>query len=85
MSDALEEAGRLEEVLRSIREAVCLEPDNVMYLVNFGTTLCRSGRPLEGVVAYLRALELAPDDVDARYNLAVGYEEAGRTHEADLV
>lgn len=60
-----------EEALQEYDKS--LSSDNVLYQAqsyyNTGNTLFRMGKLLESIEAYKRALELNPDDTDAKYNL----------------
>jgi len=60
-----DEALKGYEKLLSVPDAVF--QSKVHY--NIGNTLFRSGKIAESILAYKRALELNPDDIDAKFNL----------------
>jgi tetratricopeptide (TPR) repeat protein len=51
-------------------------------LSNLGSALCGQGRLSEGIVLLERAVSLAPDFGEARFNLAEALLQSGRTAEA---
>jgi choline-sulfatase len=75
-------AGRTGEARREYDELVAADPDNAVF-VGQDAEACRRAGDLERAVSlYRRAVELAPEDRDARYNLAMTLEDAGRREEA---
>ncbi len=79
---ALVDAGRLEEAMKSYREAVASDPGYALAHFNLGIALARAGRYVEAVEAYRGALAFRPHDVDARYNLGIALASMGRLEEA---
>lgn len=65
-----------------LRQAAIVEPDNPVVIANQGVLLSDWGKPLEGVPLLQRALQLAPDFHEARFNLALAYARADRRTEA---
>lgn len=66
---ALIERGESEAALRALQEQCERWPDLPQVQLSLGYVLCHMGRTAEGLVAYRRAIELQPDDVDAHSNL----------------
>jgi Flp pilus assembly protein TadD len=50
--------------------------------VNMGAALASSGQPQEAVDHFQQALQIKPDDCGAYFNLALAYDEIGRTADA---
>ncbi len=74
-------AGRADEAIGELREAVRLAPDQWRPLNDLGTLL-NSRRSPEAVELLERAARLAPDDPVPAYNLALAYWNAGRGKDA---
>jgi protein O-mannosyl-transferase len=70
-------AGREQEGMRHIEEAVRLRPDFTEAHVNLGHGLNRAGRLAEAIHHYEEALRLKPNHVLARYALAETFERLG--------
>lgn len=66
----LQEEGGASAALAEYRAAVDLAPASAEYRYDLGNALLASGQPAAAVAAYRQALELDPNDVPARANLA---------------
>jgi tetratricopeptide (TPR) repeat protein len=69
---------RFEDALAAFDAVLAAEPRTLAALTGRGYTLTRLGRPREAIDAYLRALEIVPDDVVARRSLAALYRDQGQ-------
>jgi arylsulfatase A-like enzyme/Flp pilus assembly protein TadD len=65
-----------------LRAAAAIEPENPVVVANQGVLLSDGGRPADGIPLLRRALSLAPDFHEARFNLAVAYARANRRTES---
>lgn len=72
----------LTKVLAEQRKHVAEHPGDPAALNDLGNLLQLAGEPAEAESAYRRALEVAPDLVSARYNLALLLQRAERYREA---
>ena len=75
--------GELELAEAHYRESLAIEPQPAIYN-DLGFVLQRQGLPHEAAEMYRKALELAPDFVAARYNLAVSLTQTEEFDEAEL-
>jgi len=64
------DAGRYEEAIEAFRLVLDQRPDTPQVLFQIGLAYVRTRRPREAERAWLRAVELAPEHVDARLALA---------------
>jgi tetratricopeptide (TPR) repeat protein len=75
-------SGQYQEAHDTLREGLRASPEDPVLLSDMGLYFLRSDRP-DSAAAYLeRALDLRPDLLAARGNLAVAYERQGLTREA---
>ena len=74
-------AGRWDEALVAIEEALALEPDNFDALWNYASCLCDLGRPAEAIVAAEQILAKDPLNSTVRFTLAICQIEVGRWKE----
>lgn len=74
--------GDLDEALRLVDLANALAPKFEKAINNRGVILARRGDGAEALAAYEQGLEIAPQDVALRSNLARLYQQMGRTEEA---
>jgi Flp pilus assembly protein TadD len=74
--------GRIEEAMRSYREAVRLVPGNAAAHNNLGNALAQAGRPGEAVEMYRAAIARDPGFAAAYHNLALALDGLGRAAEA---
>ncbi len=79
---ALGELERADEALEPLKQAVALDPLNHSFLSNLGVTLRDLGRLPEAEAAFGNVLDLAPDFVFGKYNLANVVFLMGRHREA---
>jgi arylsulfatase A-like enzyme/Flp pilus assembly protein TadD len=78
----LSRMGRLDEAVRALEAAVTVK-DSPPTRNALGTALCRMERCAEGIRHFERAVELAPDFIEALENLAQAYWLAGRSADAE--
>jgi tetratricopeptide (TPR) repeat protein len=75
--------GRAEEAIPIFQKAIRLNPFGPsVYFSGFGLALLNAGRYEEAVSACKKAVQLAPDNISANWNLASTYTLAGRAEEA---
>ena len=74
--------GRLADARGQFEKLVDANPSNPVFMGQLAES-CRRAADFERAVAlYRKAVAIAPDDRDVRYNLAVTLQEAGRAQEA---
>jgi tetratricopeptide (TPR) repeat protein len=78
-------SGNLKEALRCYRAATELAADRAVPHVALGGTLLRLGQNKDALAAFERALELAPNDVDALTGRAAALLAVGKRDEAKQV
>ncbi|MBK6266407.1 tetratricopeptide repeat protein [Marivirga sp. S37H4] len=66
-------AERIDEAKDKINEAIANEPENANLYFNLGYLYEQLEQPEKAEEAYIKAVELDPDYLDANYNLAVYY------------
>lgn len=79
---ALLEAGRAEEAVPHLREAVRLEPANAVAVLNLGNALLDLGDTDAAIVQLESAVRLDPAAPDAHNNLGIALGARGRVDEA---
>ena len=77
--------GRTEEALNALRQAVTLRPRNAANHLALGNAHLRAGRFKDAIDAYVRGLEIQPDNVWLKSNLALGYDLSGEPRKAIAV
>ena len=77
--------GKDEEALMLVERSIELNNRMVMALNLKGILLERLDRIEEAIESYSKALQIAPDDVNLNYNLAVAYFKADRREEAKSI
>lgn len=82
LSALLCDAGRCDDAVQALDEALAHLPDDADLLFNRGIALEDQQRHDEAIAAYERALALNHDLADAHFNLARLHERAGRPHRA---
>ncbi len=75
-------SNRIDEAVRTFREALRLKPDDANNENNLGTALVRLGRTQEAIPEYEKALRVQPDYPEVRFDLALALYQTGRTREA---
>jgi tetratricopeptide (TPR) repeat protein len=75
-------AGRHEEALPLLKQALAESPGDAVVHNSFGSALAATGRLAEAVAEYRRATALSPDYPDAHNNLASALVQGGRPAEA---
>jgi tetratricopeptide (TPR) repeat protein len=70
-------AGKNQEALQSLKEAVAADPENPGLYAIQGSVLENLGETAQAETAYKRALELEPENFDANYNLGAMYFNKG--------
>jgi arylsulfatase A-like enzyme/Flp pilus assembly protein TadD len=76
------QSGRLEEAARKLEPLVATDPKNSVFRGLLAEAYRRQKDYPRAITLYRRAVGDAPADPDARYNLAVTLQEAGRAAEA---
>src|SRR6185437_15964180 len=66
-------AGKYEAAESGFLEVLRAAPDHVDTLQNLGVVYARTGRPLQAIAMYRRALELSPHNRSAQLNLGLTY------------
>ncbi len=74
--------GKDKEALELVEKSIALNDRMVMSLNLRGVILERLGRMGEAIASYNKALEIAPDDINLTYNLAVAFFKTDRRAEA---
>src|SRR6185437_4190071 len=75
--------GASEEAVALIRRALALAPSPDAHN-NLGNVLLQSGQAEAAVMAYLRVVELRPDDAAAHHNLGIALQAIDRPAEAGM-
>ncbi len=78
------EEGRIRfgETLRVVEKHMELNPDDPRAATMRAVSLCRLGRPEEGLIWAEKALEIDPNDPGVRYNVGCLYSLEGKVEEA---
>lgn len=80
---AAQEGAVLANAFESVcRDILAANPNHVGAIVDLGLIHCRRGDYSQAIHAYLRALEISPNEAVIHYHLALAYRGAGRTQEA---
>jgi len=79
---ALKDAGRDEEAIPHLQEAVRLEPNETQAYVTLGNLLAGKGDVQNAIAAWQRAIALDPAQADVHNNLGVAYANLGRVADA---
>jgi Flp pilus assembly protein TadD len=74
--------GNLAGAQHALERAVVIDPKSARAHNGLGVVAMRTNRPDEAFVQWKRAVELAPADFDALYNLGMELDAAGRRDEA---
>jgi tetratricopeptide (TPR) repeat protein len=77
-----EAAGRREQAIAALRQAVSLAPDNATAHYNLGLTCFKAGRMPDAIVSLRRAVALQPDFGLAQYRLGTALQHQGLEDEA---
>ncbi len=75
-------AGKTDLARHEFEQLVAADPGNPVFVGQLAELYRRSGDLARAVALYRKAVAIAPSDRDARYNLAVTLQEAGRGDEA---
>lgn len=78
-------AGRRDEAVRNLTEAVRWDPDFAAAHLNLGRLAYREGRYQQAIRPLEEAVRLDPDNLHARTNLGLDYLLAGRPRDAERV
>lgn len=82
LGEALFAADRFEEALRSLRQAVALDPREPIFHFNLANVLEVLGHLEESEVHFARFVELDPDDAIGRFNIGILLDKLDRPQEA---
>lgn len=74
-----------DDVLRTLREALAVSPDNLPLRQHFARMLLQLGRFEEAEREYREALALAPGNAEVKLGLAHTYEQQGKSSQAMVV
>ncbi len=78
-------ANNLAQSERYFREAVQIEPGNLVALTGLGNLAWVRGQVYEAIAWYEKALASQPENYEAAMNLAMAYEQSGQTERAASV
>jgi tetratricopeptide (TPR) repeat protein len=81
-ADALLNHGRYDDAIKEYREALRLNPGNVLVLSDLGKALVKQGRPAEGIEHFRAVLRTNPNDADAYYNVGIAFAQQGQSEQA---
>jgi len=79
---ALHDAGRDDEAIPHLQEAVRLEPNETGAWAELGNLLAGKGDVPNAIAAWKHAIDLDPHQADVENNLGVAYANTGRVNEA---
>ena len=79
---ALMEAGKVQEAIGRLEQAVHLNPDYAVAHNSLGVALSRAGRTEEAIGQFEQALRIKPDHAGAHYNLGFTLQQAGKVQGA---
>ena len=74
----LTQAGKMQEAMQHLEQAVRIKPDFAEAHYNLGTALSQVGRIDEAIAHYEQALRIKPDFAEAHYNLGNALTRLGR-------
>lgn len=80
-----DDQNRIAAVHEALGRAVKLAPNDPLILMNYGYTLYLLGAVEKAIDYYLKAIDLDPSSLIARYNLALAYEAIGEADKAHKV
>ena len=78
----LHNQGKAQEAERAYSECLMIDAENLLALINLGSLQISSGQPAAGLKALEGALNLDPDNVQARYHKGRGLGRLGQADEA---
>src|SRR5512143_2903912 len=74
--------GQHEKSAEAFREALLVNPDNAIAMINLGAQYDKLGRTDDAIKYYVKALSLYPDYAEGHYELGLIYFKAGKQAEA---
>jgi tetratricopeptide (TPR) repeat protein len=81
-AQALIRAGKRNDALRVLEQALLLNPQNVQAIYMLGTLNQEMGNPKSAILYLEQAAALSPQSSDILYNLGLAYEFSGNTERA---
>lgn len=72
-----------DEGIRELKKALAIDDKLYEAHVSLGRALIRARRPAESISYLKRAVELAPDNPEPHYQLAIAYRHLGKRREAE--
>ena len=75
--------GKTKEAEKTIRDAIHLNPREILAYINLGNLMDEQGRRDEAEKAYRQAITLSPQNVRAHYNLGLLFFEQGKLKESE--
>ena len=82
LGEMARQARQWNEAIEHFGRAAKIDPNSPQALVGLGKSLVSAGRPAEAVAALEKAVQLAPDDAVAHYQMSFAYRRVGREEEA---
>jgi len=77
------EGDRSDEGLRALQQAVAINPNLYEAQITLGKTLVRLNRAAEAIEHLQKGAELAPDNPEPHFQLAIAYRKLGKKAEAE--
>ena len=82
MSILYNQEKKYQDALRSIKDAISMNPNNSAFYTNLGNISYNMGKKNDAIDSYKKAIELNSSDGLAKHNLAITYEKTGQKDKA---
>jgi Flp pilus assembly protein TadD len=82
MGVALMDAGKVQEAIKHLEQALRINPDYAVAHNSLGVALEQAGRTEEAIEHFEQALRINPDHAGAHYNLGYALQQTGRLQDA---